>query len=346
MAVKKFKPIKFPQDEQAHKSVIEWWYFNGHLLGDDGKKYAFMDCFFKADSKKVKIPFLKSLPITNVYFAHHILSDIKNQKSYKKIDPLCLISKDSFKKNLLFINYTAPVLTGEYFNSEIIESAPFKYKIKTENFNLKFSSKKPPLLEGGDGFVEVLDKKTYYYSLTSLDTRGEIKIGNKIIKVKGRSWFDHQWSDAFYSQDKWIWFSLQLKNNTEIVCFQYGDEKNHIRLASIMFPAGNAIHTSKIDLINLKNIWVSSDTKTKYPLSWQIRIPQFGADFKVEPLIKNQEMIFGFINYWEGPLKVSGIFQGKKISGQGFLELVGYSLGVDKIKIVESEILGKIKKLI
>ena len=115
--------------------------------------------FFKTDSKNVKIPFLKSLPIKNVYFAHHILSDIKNQKSYKKIDPLCLISKDSFEKDLLFINYAAPVLMGDYFNSEMTENAPFKYKIKTENFNLEFISKKPPLLEGGNGFIEVLDKK-------------------------------------------------------------------------------------------------------------------------------------------------------------------------------------------
>ena len=324
MAVKKFKPIKFPQDEQAHSSIIEWWYFNGHLLGEDGKKYAFMDCLFKADSKKVKIPFLKSLPTKEVYFAHHVLSDIGNQKSYKKIDPLCLISKDSFKKNLLFINYTASVLMGEYFNSEIIENAPFKYKIRTENFNLDFVSKKSPLLEGGDGFIKVLNKKTYYYSLTSLDTKGEIKVGDKVIKVKGKSWFDHQWADTFYSQDKWTWFSLQLDDNTEMVCFQYGDDKIHTCLASIMFAEGNTFHTSKIDLINLKDFWTSPDTRTKYPLSWQIKIPELNADFIVEPLIKNQEMTFGFINYWEGPLKISGTFQGKKVSGQGFLELVGY----------------------
>ena len=324
MPIKKFRSIKFPQDEQAHQSTIEWWYFNGHLLGNDGKKYAFMDCFFKADSKRVKIPFWKSLPLKDVYFAHHILSDIGNQKSYKKIDPLCLISKDSFKKNLLFINYTASVLMGEYFNSEIIENAPFKYKIRTENFNLDFVSKKSPLLEGGDGFIKVLNKKTYYYSLTSLDTKGEIKVGDKVIKVKGKSWFDHQWADTFYSQDKWTWFSLQLDDNTEIVCFQYGDDKIHTCLASIMFAEGNTFHTSKIDLINLKDFWTSPDTRTKYPLSWQIKIPELNADFIVEPLIKNQEMTFGFINYWEGPLKISGTFQGKKVSGQGFLELVGY----------------------
>jgi len=346
MVIEKFKPIKFPRDEQAHNNIIEWWYFNGHLLGDNGKKYAFMDCLFKADSKSSKIPILKSLPIKDVYFSHSVLSDIGSQKSYKKIDPLCLISSDSFKKDLLFVNYAPPVLMGEYFNSEMIESEPFKYEIKTENFNLQLVSKKAPLLEGGGGFIKILDKKTYYYSLTSLDTKGEIKIGNEIIKVKGKSWFDHQWADASYSKDKWAWFSLQLENNTEIVCVQYGDEQVHTRLASMMFSEGKTFHTDKVDIINLKDFWVSPDTKTKYPLSWQIKIPELDADFIVEPLIKDQEMIFGFINYWEGPLKISGTFKGKKISGQGFLELLGCPMGIGKVKMIESEVFERLKKFI
>jgi len=35
-------------------------------------------------------------------------------------------------------------------------------------------------------------------------------------------------------------------------------------------------------------------------------------------------MLFGTINYWEGPLRVEGFFQGKKTRGAGFMELVGY----------------------
>jgi len=47
--------------------------------------------------------------------------------------------------------------------------------------------------------------------------------------------------------------------------------------------------------------------------------------------------------YWEGPLKVSGTFQGKKVLGQGFLEFVGYSTSVGKVKMIEGEILKEIK---
>ena len=56
-----FKPIKFPEDELAHNHIIEWWYFNGHLKDKKGNEYAFMNCLFKADVKKVKIPFLNKI---------------------------------------------------------------------------------------------------------------------------------------------------------------------------------------------------------------------------------------------------------------------------------------------
>ena len=137
-----------------------------------------------------------------------------------------------------------------------------------------------------------------------------------------------------------------MENNTEIVCVQYGDEQVHTRLASMMFSEGKTFHTDKVDIINLKDFWVSPDTKTKYPLSWQIKIPELDADFIVEPLIKDQEMIFGFINYWEGPLKISGTFKGKKISGQGFLELLGCPMGIGKVKMIESEVFERLKKFI
>ncbi|MHA1895810.1 MAG: lipocalin-like domain-containing protein, partial [Promethearchaeota archaeon] len=36
------KKIEFPKDELAHNSIIEWWYFNGHLTDKQGNRYAFM----------------------------------------------------------------------------------------------------------------------------------------------------------------------------------------------------------------------------------------------------------------------------------------------------------------
>jgi len=340
----KYQKIKFPEDESAHNNIIEWWYFNGNLKDKKGNKYAFMDCLFKADATKVKIPFLK-VPFKTVHFSHSLLSDIKNKKFYSEINPVSIISTDSFSKPLLFINYTQPSLEG-YINYIIEKTGKFKYHIKTKNIDLILTSVKKPLLEGGKGFIDLNPDKTYYYSLTNLKTEGRIKIQDKWIDVKGKSWMDHQWADVPYNENKWTWFSIQLDNNIEIVCFEYDDRKTKSYLASISYPNDKHKHISKFELKSLGEKWKSKRTGTTYPLSWEIKIPSEKIKLKVEPLMKNpsQEIIFGTINYWEGPLKIKGFVNNKKVKGEGFMELVGYASDYSKTKILKNEVTNAIKK--
>jgi len=97
---------------------------------------------------------------------------------------------------------------------------------------------------------------------------------------------------------------------------------------------------------NTKNIkftptgisWTSPHTKTIYPLSWRIEIPSKDIRLNVKPIIKEQEMLFGTINYWEGPLVVKGTVRGKKVSGRGFLELAGYKPKYMLSKIIQEEL--------
>jgi predicted secreted hydrolase len=316
------KPIIFPRDEKAHDKIIEWWYWNGHLKGEDGNHYAFMDCLFQADSSKVKLPFLKA-PFRQTYFSHSVLSDLKNQQAYPVIDYVSLISRDSFKGELLSVDYIGANILEGFTVSSIEETMPFKYRLRADNFDLILTSTKKPLLEGGRGFLDLGDRSTYYYSLTNLATEGFIKVKNKKIKVKGKSWMDHQWADAPYAKDTWNWFSIQLDNNIELVCFEYVGEDRTTAYAGISYQNGRTEHFKDIRFTPIGDIWKSSKTRASYPLSWRIEIPERKIDLTVKPLIKNQEMIFGTLNYWEGPLSVGGKFGSKKVTGQGFLELVG-----------------------
>jgi predicted secreted hydrolase len=316
------KPIKFPRDEQAHDKIIEWWYWNGNLHDRAGNQYAFMDCLFQAKPKKVNLSFIK-MPFAKAYFSHSILSDIKKQKSYPVIDYVSLISRDSFRQPLLFVNYIDTNFLDGYLVSEMVETAPFKYQIRSKNFDLTLTSTKKPLLEGGQGRLDLGKRSSYYYSLTNLKTEGEIKIGNEKIKVTGKSWMDHQWANVPYAKDEWNWFSLQLDDNTEMVCFELSSQNKKMTLADISYPNGKTEHLTEVIFTPIGKAWASSKTKAKYPLNWQIEIPAKKIKLRVAPLIKNQEMIFGTINYWEGPLAVSGYFGNRKASGFGFLELVG-----------------------
>ena len=219
------KKVKFPEDELAHNHIIEWWYFNGHLKDKERNKYSFMNCLFrtdveKVDVKKLKIPLLNKIPLKTLYFSHSILFDIKHKKSYPCVNYISIVSKDSFSKPLLFINYTNPMIFAGYFSSVIEGIKRFKYHVKIENIDLMLTSVKKPLLEGGNIYTNLNSKDAHCYSLTNLKTEGTIKIEDKLVKVKGKSWMDHQWANINCPIDKWTWLSIQLDNETEKVIAQ------------------------------------------------------------------------------------------------------------------------------
>jgi len=335
---KTYKPIKFPQDESVHDHIIEWWYFNGHLRDKKGDEYSFMNCLFRVDVKRVKIPFLSKVPLKISYFSHSLITDLASRKFYHRIAPFSVISDDSFSKPLLYINYLNPEFKNGYVNCAIEKINESKYHLKNEDIDLILISTKEPMLEGGNGYLDLNSKTTYYYSLTNLKTEGRIKIKGEWIDITGKSWMDHQWANTEYSKDRWDWFSVQLDNNTEIVCYVYDDGKVKTYGADISYANGKQDHFKNIEIIALNRRWTSPKSKAVYPLNWKVKIPEINVELNLMAKIDDQEMLFGSINYWEGPLAVQGVFDGKIVDGVGFMELVGYPSQYTNMKYISEEV--------
>lgn len=338
--MKKIKPIELPKDELAHNNIAEWWYFNGHLKDGGGNEYSFMNCLFRVDVKKSKIPFLSKIPLKTSYFSHSILSDLKNKIFSNRIAPFSLISEDSFYKQALYIDYVNPAIKQDFINCIIEKIGGNTYHIKNEDINLKMNLVKKPLLAGGNGLLDFRSKKSYYYSLTNLKTEGKIKVKDKWVDVTGKSWMDHQWVDVPYYKDKWRWdwFSLQLDNNIEMVCYVYSDGKKKFCFADISYSDDSQEHFKKVEIIPLDKKWTSLKSKAVYPLAWKIKMPERNIELDLIAQIENQEMLFGSINYWEGPLLVTGSFGDEKVKGVGFMELVGYPSQYGNVKYIRDEI--------
>ena len=172
------KKLQFPRDEQAHKTIVEWWYWNGHLIDQAGNRFAFMTCLFGVDPTRVKLAFFK-IPSRRAYFSHSLLVDLRRKKNYQDVQYLSLVAADSFSRDLLFVNYIdANVLEG-FKVSVVEETAPFEYRLKGNNFDLTLAAVKKPLLEGGEGYLAMDGRRTYYYSLTNLRTEGFVTIDGK-----------------------------------------------------------------------------------------------------------------------------------------------------------------------
>ncbi len=336
--------VKFPKDESKHNLPVEWWYFNGNLKDKKGNKYAFMKCLFKIDPSKAGIPFMKGKVSREMYFSQSNLCDIKCKKFYYNVHPLINMSKESFP-NLLSVRYTIPTSWSDSPH-RIEKVGKDEYRLVNEFLDLFLKAKSPPLLEEEVGFIKLdtdeAHKTSYYYSLPDLEIKGKIFINGKQIEVSGQGWMDHQWSDSPFSLDQWNWFSVQLDNNTNFMCVEFGKGKK-CYLASIMHPDGTTSNTKLVKLKPGKRKWKSPASGAEYSLDWEIAIPSEKIKLRAKALLPNTEMLLGTINYWEGPMEFSGTVKKKKVKGQGFMELVGYKTDKSKMKIFEKEIADKIK---
>ncbi|HEY8849640.1 MAG TPA: lipocalin family protein, partial [Thermoanaerobaculia bacterium] len=73
--------------------------------------------------------------------------------------------------------------------------------------------------------------------------------------------------------------------------------------------------------------WKSAASGATYPMEWRIQIPSFGVDLKLDPLMRNQELVTRNstqVTYWEGAVDVIGSFGNVAVSGVGYVEMTGY----------------------
>jgi predicted secreted hydrolase len=137
-------------------------------------------------------------------------------------------------------------------------------------------------------------------------------------------------------QKGWDWFSVQLENETELMCYQIRDGSNKVSSFSsgtFVEKDGNFSPLAKEDFtVEPTGYWKSPSTKAVYPSGWKLKVPKVDLDLTVTPVMQNQELDTRgttMIVYWEGACEVSGKAGGKEITGRAYVELVGYDRSHD-----------------
>jgi predicted secreted hydrolase len=83
-----------------------------------------------------------------------------------------------------------------------------------------------------------------------------------------------------------------------------------------------ALHSADVE-IHTESHW-TSPRGDRYPARWRVRVPALGLDIDVAPVLPDQELDTT-PRYWEGAVGVTGERNGHAVSGQGYVELVGYA---------------------
>ncbi|GGC96431.1 hypothetical protein GCM10007216_29020 [Thalassobacillus devorans] len=351
--------IRLPQDAGPHASAnIEWWYAFTFLNGSRGSRYALMTSFFevgetacskghyliyslidlndKKQKNQSRIDHKLKRNLVFLYLPFYLLLhpfDTNMWRLYKSLvsgsipRPHGTLSKGFIRINPLQLVYGKNTLTFDK------ESEDFQLYLSEDGItiDLHFEAKKPYALIGTDGKPDDL----YYYSMTRNKVTGKVHTAKGTESLTGEGWFDHQWGKDYslLKGSGWNWFGLQLEDGRELLLNEMrskeGDTSN--QMANLIERDGTVRFTRNVHFHPIE-YWKSVKTKARYPISWQIEIPEFNINLQTTPFFSNQEMlIIGPLQgIWEGAVSFTGkerLANGtyRNITGKGFMELVGYT---------------------
>jgi predicted secreted hydrolase len=269
---------------------------------------------------------------TDLYMAHFALSDI----GAKKFTFRERINRGYGEK--------AGAATDKYlvWNEDWkVEGDDRNHSIRVDDrgtqLRLELKSLKAPVLHGQSGLSQKGEgegRASYYYSLTRMQTDGELTINGKREKVQGLTWMDHEFGSNQLRADQvgWDWFSIQLDNQTEMMLYLMRRKDGTVdpySSGTLVNSTGTTKHLSLKDYrVEVLGRWKSAKSGADYPMKWKVTIPAEEIDLEITPAFPDQELITNRstrVTYWEGAAQIRGQVRNQSVNGEGYVEMTGYA---------------------
>lgn len=329
---------QFPRDHFSHPEYqTEWWYYTGNLRAADGHRFGFELTFFR---QALDLP--QSIADSSdgtwrpdqIYLAHLALSDIDGGEFY----------------HTERLNRAGPGLAGvdsgqqRYWNGNWqvrwISTATGKQELhavcRRFTLQLDLAPEKPVVLHGRNGVSQKgpeIGRASHYISFTRLRAGGELQWKGASFSLDGLAWMDHEFftGQLDSKQAGWDWFAIQLQNNEEVMLYRLRKKSGQADTYSsgtYIDPHGQAhfLDGSQFSLTS-GGAWRSPNSGTRYPLTWEIKIPALDVELLERTPLNNQELFSkdsAFPSYWEGAVTYKGRIHGQPVRGVGYLEMTGY----------------------
>mgnify|MGYP001814767770 CR=1 FL=1 len=332
--------LEFPRDHGAHPGYrTEWWYYTGNLKSVDGRHFGFQLTLFR---RQIKPSEKEGDPVepnsawrtSQVYFGHVALTDIKRGRHRQA---------ENIARGALGLAGSVQLngATTIWLHNWSIQIDPDAHNIFAETpefrIRLKHTPLKPPVLHGEKGYSrrgEGPGQAGCYYSITRMNSGGELTVDGRSFPVSGQSWMDHDFSTTLLEPGTvgWDWFSLQLSDDSEIMFYLLRTEDGALHPASsgtFVDRQGKSTHLERGAIsVFVLDRWKSPVSGAVYPSRWRVKLSFLDIDLVIASNLPDQEMktlqTTGTI-YWEGSVSVVGQSGGQKVNGAGFVELTGYA---------------------
>lgn len=321
---------QFPRDHGAHPEFqTEWWYYTGNLADDAGRRFGYQFTIFRRALAATSAASPSEFRSNQIYFAHFTVSNIADGAFHHDVryarGAAGLSGAVSEPRYRVWLEDWSVRAENDAATATRIQAASDDFAI-----DLALQQVKAPALQGDGGLSpksSEIGNASYYYSLSRLETRGQIRLGEQSYAVSGQSWMDHEFSTSALGDDAqgWDWFGLIFDGGSELMVGQIRLTGGGLESAFgglFIYPDGSTrkLEASEIGIRALET-WRSPHSGVEYPAGWEIAVA--GADgfrITVAPLLADQELHSAGIVYWEGAVEVSG-----DKSGYGYAELTGYA---------------------
>jgi predicted secreted hydrolase len=329
---------QFPRDHGSHDDFrTEWWYYTGHLTGEDGRRFGYQLTFFRRGigSKQAKAN-PSRWAIQHLYLAHFALSDFRDGRFRyaEKVSRAGLgkAGADTGRLHAWIDHWSVEASDSDTQPIHHLQAAAADFAI-----DLNVMSEKPPTIHGAGGVSRkgaAPEQASHYYSLTRLATTGTLLVKGERLRVTGISWMDHEFGSGDLGEDQigWDWFSLQLTNRTEVMIYLLRRHDGTLDPASSgtwTMADGQSRYLSHNDIrVQPLDYWNSKASGARYPSRWRITIASLDLALEVTPLLLDQELITQRstrVTYWEGAVHIAGSVRETPITGNGYVELTGYA---------------------
>jgi len=362
------RPFVFPDDDGAHAGFrSEWWYFTGVLHAPDAggavRRFGYEMTIFR-QALAPRLPARASAWATrDVYMGHFAITDVdgagggdRRFHAYERFarDGLALAGARARPFAVWVDDWrmdgpqAGDRAMPAHLSARDDDGAAIELDVGVFDERADRSAGQP-IAEGDHGLSAkgpAAGNASYYYSRTSLPTRGHLTLppasggeGNRqaSFAVSGLSWMDREWSTGALGAGVrgWDWLGVHLSDGRDLMMYRLRDAGDSTtsasRLTLIAAPAAagvRAVRSYTADQFALTplDFWTSAQSGTRYPVSFQLDIPDERIRLVVRPLLADQELRLA-VRYWEGAVSLAGTADGAAITGEGYLELTGYGGG-------------------
>ncbi len=321
----------FPEDHGAHPDFrSEWWYFTGNLDDPDGRRFGFQYTLFRFAVAPGEDERSSAWGTRQVWMGHLALTDVDGGRFFRaerfsRGGDIGLAGASARPFRVWLEDWEMVSLSDPFF--------PLRLSAEADDFGLELAldDERGPVLQGDGGYSRKgpgEGNASHYYSYTRLEADGHISLDGRRVRVTGEAWLDREWSTSALGEDVrgWDWFALQLDDDSEVMFYRLrrADGSADPLSAGTVTSAGSQPRPLGRDAaIRPLRYWTSPETGIRYPVAWRLAAPSESLDLEISALLDGQEMATA-VRYWEGAIGVSGVRDGRRVTGRGYLEMTGY----------------------